>query len=219
MRPLVPFRLAAAALLCAAAAACAPVPRTVAAPPAAPAQPAPMQLGDAPILHEEVVELDDRRYVGGTAYVLIDATPEQVLVLLEPAECYWHVLPRVWDVKDLGIQGPHRLVELEQGTDWFRGRYTVRVHTERAPGHRYTIRFSLDKTRPHAIDDAYGSFGIEPYGAGKTLVTWKVRIDLGHGVVRWLFEEKVRKLSLAPPVMVRGYVDDHIERARAQLAE
>ena len=213
------FRLSCAVLLLGAASACTQAARPAAAPKPPVVRVAPLQIGEAPLVYEEVVHKGDRRYVGGTAYVLIDAPPEQVLALLEPIEAYWHVLPRVWDVKDAGREGKDRLVELEQGTQMVRGRYTVRVRTERAEGNKYAIRFVLDDTRPHSISDAYGSFGIEPYGPGRSLVTWKVRIDLGRGLIRWLFEDKVRKLSLVPPVLVRNYVDGHLERARAELSD
>jgi carbon monoxide dehydrogenase subunit G len=191
----------------------APQPR-VAAPPVVVQRP-PMQIGEAPLIYELTEETEDTRYVGGTAYVLVDALPDQVMALLDDTDCYWQVLPRVWDVKVVGRQGRDKLVELEQGSQLVRGRYTARVTTEHAPGHKHIITFTLDKERPHSLKDAHGSVEMEPYGPAQTLVTWRVKFDLGPGIVRWLFEERIRKASLKTPVMLRTYVESRVERAKA----
>ncbi|MBI5534700.1 MAG: hypothetical protein HY898_18385 [Deltaproteobacteria bacterium] len=177
-----------------------------------------MQIGDAPLIYYEDEAKGTHRYVGGTAYVLVDARPDEALALLDRTEALWQVLPRVLDLKELGTEGRDKLVELEQGTSILSGRYTVRLRTERYAGGKSSIRFWLDPSRPHALDDAYGSFDMEPYGDGKTLVTWKIRIDLGAGIARWLFEERIRRAAMTTPVRARGYVDEHVKKLRAQGA-
>ena len=207
------------AVLVAGAYACTAAPPRPPAAPRAAVQRAPLQIGEAPLVYEQTEETPDGRYVGGTAYVLVDALPDQVMALLDDTDCYWQVLPRVWDVKLLGWDKGERIVELEQGTQLVRGRYTARVRTEHLPGSRHAIRFTLDKTRPHSLRDAHGSVEIEPYGPRQSLVTWRVKFDLGPGIVRWLFEERIRRASLLTPVLLRTYVESRVERAKASLQE
>jgi len=206
--------LIAAALSGCASAPSAP-PRAVAVPVA---QQVPMQLGDAPLIYHEDEQTATNRYVGGTAYVLVNALPDEALALLDQTDSFWHVLPRVLDLKLIGYEGGDKLVELEQGTSIVSGRYTVRIRTERLAGGKSSIRFWLDKRRPHALDDAYGSFDMEPYGQGKTLVTWKIRIDLGSGFARWFFEERIRRAALTTPMRARSYVEERLDALRGPAA-
>jgi carbon monoxide dehydrogenase subunit G len=200
----------------AASVACCSTPQFVASRPATPAiavaQAKPMQLGDPPLIYEETEQTDDHRYVGGTAYVLIDALPDQVMRMLEDTNSFWHVLPRVSDVKPLGFDGADKLVEIAHGTSVMGARYTVRIRAQRQGAHKQALRFWMEPTRPHTIKDADGSFRVEPYGEGQTLFTWKIRIDLGAGLTRWLFEEKVRRIALTTPALMRKYVQSRRER-------
>jgi carbon monoxide dehydrogenase subunit G len=205
-------------VVCLLASGCASAPMAPRMPAAAAVQREPMKIGDAPLIYEETEVTHSSRYVGGTAYVLINALPDQVLALLEQTDSFWQVLPRVLDLKAVGEEGKDRLVEIEQGTSLVSGRYTARIRTERGPAGRSSIRFWLDKTRPRALEDAYGSFEMEPYGQGKTLVTWKIRIDLGAGFAKWFFEERIRRAALTPPMRARAYVESHVQKPRVQNA-
>jgi hypothetical protein len=85
------------------------------------------------------------------------------------------------------------------------GGYVARVrHDDTAGAH--IVRFWLDARHPHAIDDAYGWLAVEPAGPGRSLVTSQVMVDVGPGVLRWLFEEKIQDLVLALPVTLRRAV-------------
>ena len=169
-----------------------------------------------PVIHKETVETEGHRYVGGTVQVWIRAPADFVVGILRQPQSYWHVLPMVWDVTPVGDVDGEKLVELEQGTKLVRGRYTVRVKL-REDGCKLCKAFDvrLDPARPHDLRDAWGVFRVRPADRGSLLV-YVIRVDLGPGLVRMLFEEQVREAALKTPSMVRAYAEGAWERLLAE---
>jgi hypothetical protein len=164
-----------------------------------------------PVVREDTIERGGRRYIGGVSYVLINAAPEQVTGVLESVRTYRQILPRTRSLRQIGFsrQGD-TIIELEQGNSLVHGKYTVRVRRERAApdSSSAVIRFWLDQSFSHDIDDASGFFRVEPMGDG-TLLTYMVMVDLGSGLFARLFENKVRNTALSTPQLVKSYVESH----------
>src|SRR5690606_5173265 len=94
---------------------------------------------------------------------------------------------------------------LAQGNALMEAEYTIRVRRT-----RNEARFWLDPSRPHGIDDAWGFFRYQPFvganGEPRVLLTYGVLVDMGPGIVRELFEERVRAALLSVPQLVRREV-------------
>jgi hypothetical protein len=147
-------------------------------------------------------------YIGGVTYTVVDASPADISTVLEDVESYRRVLPRTKRVKLVSIEpNGDRLVELVQGNALVEAEYTIRVRHFPA---LHEVRFWLETTRPHEIDDAFGYFRVEPStgpaGEQQTLLTYAILVDVGPGIVRDLFEAKVRTALLSVPQLVRRYV-------------
>jgi hypothetical protein len=155
------------------------------------------------VARETTVDDGEHRYVGGIAYAFVDAAPAAVEALLDDVTAYRFVLPRTKEAKKVGTDGGDALVELHQGSSVFETSYTIRVRKDDAAR---TVRFWLDATRPHGIDDAWGFFRWTPTDDGRVLVTFGALVDVGPGIVRMFFEERVRAAMLSVPELVRGYV-------------
>ena len=148
------------------------------------------------------------RYIGGLTYTVVDASAPELSSLLENVESYRTVLPRTKRLKLVSVEpNGDRLVELVQGTALVEATYTIRVRS--FPAIR-EVRFWLETSRLHEIDDAFGYFRIEPFtgprGEQRALLTYAVLVDIGAGIVRDLFEERVRTALLSVPQLVRRYV-------------
>ena len=162
----------------------------------------------------QTIDGDAHRYVGGVTYTVMDSTPEEMASLLDDVASYLHVLPKTKSARLVGTKGGDALIELRQGNDVYETSYTVRVHRVPDEGRGKTVRFWLDPSRPHGIDDAWGFFRVEALAAGpgehaehgRVLLTYGVLLDMGSGIGRLLFEEKVRGLMLSVPELVRVYV-------------
>jgi len=153
------------------------------------------------VVRTQSLRRGDRRYVGGVAYGIVDVPADDLARLLANVDTWRRILPKTRSVRRVGASGDDALVELTQGTALLQATYTMHV---RRVGR--VVRFWMDPRRPHDIEDAWGFMRSEPTADGRTLVTYGVLIDMGDGLLRDLFEERVRELALSVPDRVRDLV-------------
>jgi hypothetical protein len=157
------------------------------------------------VVREQTLEQGERRYVGGLTYTVVHASAVEVSSVLDNVSSLERVLPRTQQARLVGMADGDRLVELLQGNALVEAEYTLRVRHE-----RNEARFWLDPSRPHGIDDAWGFFRYEPFvvetGEERVLLTYGVMVDVGPGIVRELFEERLRTALLTVPQLVRRHV-------------
>ena len=158
------------------------------------------------------VQRGERRWVGGIGYTLVDATVDQLWVMSNEVESYRHVLPETKSVRRVtSLKGPDLFVELSQGRGPFGFKYTIRIRKE--PATR-TIRFWIEPRRSHDIEDIFGYFRFEPAGEGRSLLVYGILLNLGPGLTRDLFEERVRGVMLSVPDRVRAYLKERLAKPR-----
>ena len=158
----------------------------------------------------QAVDQGDQHYVGGVTYTIVDGRTEEVQALLADPRAWRHFVPMTRGTRFVGMREKDPLVEVTHEVGVFHAEYTMRVHREGD-----TVRFWVDLTRPHDVQDAWGFFRAEALGDGRTLVTYGVLIDLGAGLLRDLFEERVREVALKVPEHVRGLLE---QRRRSEYA-
>jgi hypothetical protein len=142
-------------------------------------------------------------YVGGVSYQVVDVAPELVLAALSDVANWPEALPRTKSAQLLAARDGLTRVELVQGGSLLEARYTVVL--DRADGE--TIRFWLDPSRPHDIRDVWGFFRVRALPGGRSLVTVGAALDLGDGLARLLFEDKIASVLLRAPRKIRQFVE------------
>ncbi len=157
---------------------------------------------------QTVVRGEEGHYVGGVTYTVVDARAGELASLLEDVDAYLQILPRTKRARIVGTAGDDIFIELSQGNALYETSYTLRVRKDPT---RREVRFWLDPSRPHGIADAWGFFRYEPLaqvtpGVPRVLLTYGILVDLGPGLVRDLFEERLRAMMLSVPQRVRAYV-------------
>ena len=157
------------------------------------------------VIREQTFERGDRRYVGGITYTVVDASAAEVAGVIDNVESLQRVLPRTKRARVVGVSGGDQLLELTQGNSVMEAEYTIRIRRR-----ANEARFWLEPTRPHGIDDAWGFFRYQPFiadsGEERILLTYGVLVDVGPGIVRDLFEERLRAALLSVPQLVRRQV-------------
>jgi carbon monoxide dehydrogenase subunit G len=143
-------------------------------------------------------------FVGGLSYAVVKATPDEVLQALSNAETLPEALPRTVSARLIEERGDVRSIELVQGRGAFTARYTIQLRSGEENG---TLRFSLDRSRPHDISDVWGFFRARSLGGGRTLVTVAAAIDLGPGISRFFFEDRLERTILGAPHHIRQFVE------------
>jgi hypothetical protein len=160
---------------------------------------------------EELVELErqGQRYVGGVSYALVRAEPRQVFEVLNQLRTLSDVLPSTRDTRIIDRSGNRVRVELEQGNSMVSTTFTVFFQLEPPEGHNdpHVVRFWLDPSQPHSIDDAWGFFRAARYDAQHSLVSVGALVNLGPGVIRMLFEQRIQRSILRMPNRIRDTVE------------
>ena len=153
------------------------------------------------IVRSQTIEHGPRHYVGGVTYTVVDGASQDLGPLLDDVAVWQRIVPKTRSARRVGSTGRDVLVEMTSGTALVQATYTMRVHRE-GP----LVRFWVEPTRRHDIEDAWGFVRAEPMAENRTLVTYGVLVDLGPGIVRDLFEARVRDLALSVPDRLRGFV-------------
>ena len=151
----------------------------------------------------------ERRYVGGVTYTIVDAGIDDLASLLDDVRAWRRFLPKTRDARRVGSADSDALVEVTHGSALLRVAYTLRVHRE-----GNVVRFWMDPSRSHDIEDAWGFFRAEPMPDGRTLMTYGILIDMGSGLLRDLFEGRVQEAALEVPDRVRDVVLERTSRGR-----
>lgn len=155
------------------------------------------------VVRESTWERGERRYVGGLTYTVLDASSAEIAAILEDVGSYRSVLPRTKRARLVNRRGPDTFVELLSGNDIMEEEYTIVVRRYEGESE---FRFWLDPGRPHGIDDAWGFFRLAPFegarGEPRVLLTYAILVDVGPGIVRGLFEERLRATILSVPQLL-----------------
>jgi hypothetical protein len=153
------------------------------------------------VARRQSLQREQKRYVGGVAYSIVDAPADRVSDMLASIDGWRQLLPRTRSARRVGSVSGDALVELTSGSALLHATYTVRVRREGRE-----VRFWMDSRRPHDIEDAWGFMRAEPLADGRSVLTFGVLIDMGPGLLRDLFESRVRELALSVPDRIRGWV-------------
>jgi hypothetical protein len=154
------------------------------------------------------------RYVGGVSYQVVRASPAEVLAAFGDVGELPRMLPRTKAARLVDVTRRGARVELTQGTRLVDTTYTVLLRRAGAS----QLSFRLDPSRPHGIRDVWGWLRARPLGEGRTLVTVAVALDVGPGLVRTLFEDRIQRVILSTPRHIRDYLEPRaLARARAAV--
>lgn len=160
------------------------------------------------VTYAQIEDIQGRHYVGGVAYMMIDATPQEFFQVLEDTNAWEAVLPKTKYATRVAEGKNEERVELHQGNALVDATYTL--HLVREPDdHR--VRFWLDLSRPHTIEDAWGFFRYDvvskPGEPSRLLVSYGALVDVGPGILRELYENRLHIAMLTVPERLRAYVD------------
>jgi hypothetical protein len=155
------------------------------------------------VTHPMAFARGDGRYVGGVAYQIVRATPDQVLrAMTTPGELP-DLLPSTREARLVSTGASDSSIELVSGTALVNARYTVRFRRVA----KTQLKFWLDPSRPHGIRDVWGFVSARPIGPKRSLLAVGVALDVGSALVRLLFEDDIQETILTTPRQVRDVLE------------
>ncbi|MCA9601508.1 MAG: SRPBCC family protein [Polyangiales bacterium] len=141
--------------------------------------------------------------IGGLAWQVVDLPTEAVWRAVTDYGNYWRFIPEAKQSKVLGTKRNETFVAIRHERGPLSVDYTMRMHVEH--GER-TAEFRLDKNRGHDIDEGWGFFVVTPYSDGRTLVSFGVFADVGHGMLAGMIQPTVQKWMLRVPAELKKFV-------------
>ena len=156
--------------------------------------------GDTVARPQQLVQ-GPRRYVGGVTYTMIDGTVGDVVGVLQDISTWQRFLPKTRDARQVGVLDGDPLVRVTHGSAIVQVAYALRVHRD-----GNVVRFWMEPSQPHDIEDAWGFFRVEALTDARTLVTYGILVDMGDGLLRNVFEARMQELALEVPDGVRDVV-------------
>lgn len=162
------------------------------------------------VVRPEMRALGGQRLVGGNAWVVVDAPPDAVWRAAIDFPRWVSFVPRLVSATVVR-RGERPLLRMRHVLGPVDATYSVELRVDAA---RRDLAFSLDRSQPHDIDAAWGYFTIRPHGEARSVVVFGGMVDVGDGLVRLLFEERVHHWSLRLPDELRRWVESAEGRRR-----
>jgi len=126
--------------------------------------------------------------VAGTSFVLIDAPPEVVWRAIQDVPVWTHIFPNTSSSKVMAVSGGTKAVKMRVGNAIIKvGFYLTAVFDQE----KMNFTFSLNKKKPHDIDEARGWMRLLPQPGGKTLVVFSALVRTPFGLLIKLMGNKV----------------------------
>jgi len=147
---------------------------------------------------------EDGSYIGGVSYQVVRASPSTVIAALASVESLPRALPRTESATLVSRSGRTATVELTQGKSPFLVTYSVKLEQADTGN---ALRFWLDPRRPHDVRDVWGFVRVTPFGSGASLVTLAVALDIGPGIARAFFSDRIERMILRAPAKIREFVE------------
>lgn len=162
------------------------------------------------------LELPQGSYFGGLAYQQVMATVEEVMAVAGDPRSYTSILSATREAQVIARSGRDLQVRLRQGDGRVNLSNVVLVRRETSN----LIRFWLDPSEPHDLDDGWGYLHAAPWSkppwiggtfapGPRSILTWGVLMRIDAGLVKRRFAEAIRRDVMDTPTLVGRYIAEH----------
>ena len=125
------------------------------------------------VRRDHAFEHGSSRYVGGVVYAVIQASLKDIMAVLNDVSAYTKIFPLTAEAKEVGRRGGDRLIRLKHWTRFATASYTVHVRQES----QGLLRFWMDASFPHDLEDCWGYYRLQPLSKARTLLTYGAALD------------------------------------------
>jgi hypothetical protein len=155
------------------------------------------------------LDLPQGSYFGGLVYQKIRCTVDEVMTVAGDPGGYASILSYTQEARVLSRSGRDVQVYLRQGEGVISVSYVMLVRREASN----LIRFWLDPSQPHDLDDAWGFLRVEPWSkppwlkmveapGPRSVITWGLLLRIDARLLKLQFSEGIRRYAMETPVLV-----------------
>lgn len=150
------------------------------------------RLAEGKMIRKPLPRSRQNGFYGGAGFAVIDAPPETVWAALSDYGSYPEIFPRTVEAKEISRKGEDSLIRVRMGYKILNIQY--HLVTSRDWNNR-TLRFTLEKSKPHDIRSTRGYWKLLPQEDGRTLVAYAVAVQVPVGIVAFLGDSVERSLE------------------------
>jgi carbon monoxide dehydrogenase subunit G len=146
----------------------------------------------------------DLKLIGGSSWILIKAPPDVVYRALLDTKRYDKLLPTVTGAQLVSQEKDFRRVRFEHKKGLMRVAYRLGLTLVRE---QRLIKFKLNDRLDSGMRATWGHFGVTPYGPDKSLLSYSVMADPGHGLIVALVRGVIHEWILKAPAQIRRFIE------------
>jgi hypothetical protein len=147
----------------------------------------------------------EKKLIGGTSFLIINKDARLIMATIQSYRKHPQIFPRTLEVRLVSRLNNKDLVFVKQGNKWINISYYV-LYTYHP--REFKISWRLYHRRPHDLDDTWGYWQFIPQPNGSTLVVYACVIDIGGGIIHYLFGERIRKGILDVPLSLKQWIEN-----------
>jgi hypothetical protein len=152
------------------------------------------------------LDLPQGSYFGGLVYQIIDAAVDEVMAIAGDPGTYATILSATREARVLSHRGRDTQVYLRQGEALASVSYVVLMRRETSN----LLRFWLDPSQPHDLDDGWGYLRVEPWTkpswlqmrarpVPRSVITWGVLLRIDSHELKLRYSEAIRRAAMETP--------------------
>jgi uncharacterized protein YndB with AHSA1/START domain len=169
-----------------------------------PEQIAKLNAGEALLFDDDLLDAEGKPTGEGVVIAKINRPPKEVWKHLTAYEAYPEFMPNVRKLKINFREGNKVGLAFEIKVLFMKLKYSViRVEDPK----KFTVDWSLDKTKESDIKDTSGTWKIEPYGENESLLIYIVKADPGMAMPKKVQIYLVKKAMPNTPLAVKKRVE------------
>jgi hypothetical protein len=155
------------------------------------------------------LDLPQGSYFGGIVYQKVRLTVDEVMTVAGDPGSYTSILSHTLEARVLSRRDRDVQVYLRQGEGAISVGYVTLVRREASN----LIRFWLDPSQPHDLDDASGFLRVEPWSkppwlqskeapGPRSVITWGLLLRIDSTALKLRFSEGIRRYAMETPNLI-----------------
>lgn len=142
--------------------------------------------------------------VGGTSWQIVSLPVDAVWRAIADVPRYVHMLPNCVEARVVATHGERRTLYVRHESGPISASYHL---SARFDPDRRDLTFTLDPSRPHAIDAAWGFLTVRPVDERRSLVSFGAMVDLGSGLFGGVLRDSLHASVLRVPATLKRFVE------------
>jgi len=150
------------------------------------------------------LELKDGNKLGGTSFIIVNASIETTWKALFNFRDYPHIFARMLETRVAATKPGHYLLEMKQGASFIGVTYYLDAQYDER---NREIDCKLVRSKPHDLDEVEGFWRLVAQPDGRTLVAYGAVISINSMLIKYWAGDEIERGVLNAPRDLKHYIE------------